>query len=120
MSVPPQPPQNLPRPLALYVDVDYGESFTMYQSDGITPVDLTGALVYSSMLLIGGDSPVAFTTTIPTPLSGIFAISMPRATLTAGLVGNYTYDVKIKWPVGTVDFMWGGPATVATTVTVVA
>lgn len=89
------------------IDLD----FTVYQSDGVTPKDVTGAtFTWKSARKLSSDAALVTKTTtsgitVPNPTNGLVKVALASAD-TAGLTGDYEHELSMT--------LSGKPKTVAT------
>lgn len=113
------------------IHIEQGATYTLLltitQSDGVTPLPLTGytGKAYLKKSYVTKDPPVKFTIDIYAPLDGKLSMSLSPA-ITTDLVaaGNlleakpqYVYDIKITSPEGKVSRLLKGSAYVSPEVT---
>ncbi len=95
-------------------DMEQGSTFrwdiTVYNTDGETPLDLTGYSVAAQMRKNYSDAVASesFTVTYPDAINGVFRLTL-SATETAALVkGRYWYDIELTDGVGVVVKLFKG------------
>jgi hypothetical protein len=114
-------------PLTIAQGTDFSAPLTLYQADGVTPINLTGCTLSAEMKLSAVSTVVyaVFVVTVTNATAGQITVSLPYASndLPAGDTvqgveeGTYVWDLKLVNAAGLVSRPFYGTVTVQADVT---